>query len=114
MHLRWSFGVVLAIALVIGHLYAWNAAVSRGLMSKLAPIDKKGEAMGLYSMITYLAISAVSLVYSLMTSAGYNSNCLLLLCASFMLPGIPLLLWLRALLRRDPAWSDTLAPATKS
>lgn len=38
---EWSYGAVLSISLFLGLLYAWNASVSRGLMSKIAPSDKK-------------------------------------------------------------------------
>ena len=78
--------IVLAQFLVVGFLYAWNASVARGCMSKLIPINKKCEFMGFYSTFTYLGISVTSGIYALLTKFKLPTQTLLLVLFIWLIP----------------------------
>ncbi|KAG2379016.1 hypothetical protein C9374_007654 [Naegleria lovaniensis] len=77
---------VLAQFLLVGFLYAWNASVARGLMSKLIPVNKKCEFMGFFSTFTYLGISITSGVYALLSKFQLPSHTLLLILFIWLIP----------------------------
>jgi len=94
---------VLFIFLIIGLLYSWNLSVSRAVISKLLPQDKKCEFMGLYSTFTYLGISIVSLLNSMLRTADLPSHILLLILFIWIIPAYLFLLILQQSTKKSEA-----------
>lgn len=98
---------VLWIFLIVGLLYSWNLSVSRAVISKLLPPEKKCEFMGLYSTFTYLGISIVSLINSMLRSADLPTHILLLILFIWLIPAYLFL----AILYQTMKKSDRLSEA---
>lgn len=92
---------VCLIFLAVGLLYSWNLSVSRAVISKLLPPEKKCEFMGLYSTFTYLGISIVSLINSLLRTADLPSHILLLILFVWIIPAYLFLAILRQSMKRS-------------
>jgi MFS-type transporter involved in bile tolerance (Atg22 family) len=101
--LKASYIPVLFIFLIIGLLYSWNLSVSRAVISKLLPQDKKCEFMGLYSTFTYLGISIVSLLNSMLRTADLPSHILLLILFIWIIPAYLFLLILQQSTKKSEA-----------
>jgi len=78
----------------VGLMYGWNASVARGLFSSLIPDEKKSEFMGLYSSLTYLAISGVSVINIVLGQLELGTQVLLLVVLFWSAPAFIFLLWL--------------------
>lgn len=104
--LKATYAWVLCIFLAVGLLYSWNLSVSRAVISKLLPPDKKCEFMGLYSTFTYLGISIVSLVNSLLRSADLPTHILLLILFIWLIPAYLFLAILYQTMRKTNQMKD--------
>jgi MFS-type transporter involved in bile tolerance (Atg22 family) len=98
LHARYLF--VLSQFLVIGFLYSWSLSVSRAVISKLLPPEKKCEFMGLYSTFTYLGISIVSLMYNFLRRADLPTHILILILFIWIIPAYLFLFILRSSINR--------------
>jgi len=78
--------VVLLLVLLIGLMYAWNTSVARGCISKLIPKEKASEFMGYYSTFTYLGISVVSGIDTILHYFHLPYQALLIVLFVWLLP----------------------------
>lgn len=84
---KFNYQFVLWTSMFVGFIYSWNTSVTRGLMSKLIPIEKKGEFMGFYSTFTYIGITFVSALDAILKALGAPSHIMLLLLFFWPIPG---------------------------
>jgi MFS-type transporter involved in bile tolerance (Atg22 family) len=84
---RVNYIIVMIQSLIIGLLYSWNISVARGLFSKTIPNDKKCEFMGFFSSFTYLGISFISLLSTIMSELKMSSEYLIVITFIYTIPG---------------------------